>query len=302
MKSLLFHSHGYDQVLIDPDRDTLVAAMNEAVQVANSSFRNRLARALELNQVFQSQSGRVETNIGRHRGTSKWCSRVACAWHTDWSFRLHVRVVGMRFPGRYSVWGARRAARTASDAQLVYPNLFTRLVNLRPSDHATASIIDGWATLNGDEQIPDDCRRLADRMAQINARDPDLVQLRLASPGDLLRGFRNQRGDCPFWIPRVATHEQAVDMLTHAVEKFGAEELQEFYEEVFPDDPYSLEDAYDDVSPLIERLVTHINSGLEIEEIALLWESALSEYTVLRTDERDRINYAEATEITQCAR
>jgi len=44
-------------------------------------------------------------------------------------------------------------------------------------------------------------------------------------------------------------------------EKLGAEELLEVYNEVFPDDPYTEDEAYEDVSLLIEPLVDHINSG-----------------------------------------
>jgi hypothetical protein len=70
----------------------------------------------------------------------------------------------------------------------------------------------------------------------------------------------------------VVTKDQALELLAHEVrEKFGADEVLEVYNELFPDHPYPQEKAHEDVTPLIEQLVDYFNSGLEIDEVVDLW-------------------------------
>lgn len=70
------------------------------------------------------------------------------------------------------------------------------------------------------------------------------------------------------------TLDAAAEKLTHAVEEMHADDLLEFYNEIFPNDPASEEDAYEDVTPLIEQIVDHIGRGLEPEEVVDLWNVA----------------------------
>ncbi len=96
----------------------------------------------------------------------------------------------------------------------------------------------------------------------------------------------------------VVTKEQALELLTNEVqEKFGADELLEVYNEVFPDDPYTEAEANENVTPLIEQLVDHINSGQEIDEVMDLWRLIFPKHrNVWYDEEAERIHYNEETE------
>jgi hypothetical protein len=96
----------------------------------------------------------------------------------------------------------------------------------------------------------------------------------------------------------VVTKDQALELLAGEVEnKLGADELLEVYNEIFPDKPYSEEDAHEDTGPLVERLVDHIHSGLEIEEVLDLWGLIFSRHRNVWYDEdEERIHFNEETE------
>jgi hypothetical protein len=96
----------------------------------------------------------------------------------------------------------------------------------------------------------------------------------------------------------VLTKDQALELLTHEVqEKFGADELLEVYNEVFPDHPYTEEQAREDSGPLIEQLVEHINGGLEIDQITDLWRVICPRHrNVWYNEEEERIHYNEEEE------
>jgi hypothetical protein len=71
----------------------------------------------------------------------------------------------------------------------------------------------------------------------------------------------------------------------------------EEYNELFPKQPYSAEKAHQDPSPLVERLVEHINSGLEIDVLMELWGLIIPKDHHLWYDEvEDKIHYNEETE------
>jgi hypothetical protein len=96
----------------------------------------------------------------------------------------------------------------------------------------------------------------------------------------------------------VVTREQALEMLTNEVqENLGADELLEVYNEVFPDDPYTEEEVHEDSRPLVEQLVDHIHSGLEIDEVMDLWGLIFPKHrNVWYDDEAERIHFNEETE------
>jgi hypothetical protein len=95
----------------------------------------------------------------------------------------------------------------------------------------------------------------------------------------------------------VVTQDKALELLTNEVEKFGADELLEVYNEVFPDDPYTLEEAREDATPLIKRLADRINSGLGIAEIIDLWAVICPRHRNVWYDEvEERIHYSEGAE------
>ena len=67
------------------------------------------------------------------------------------------------------------------------------------------------------------------------------------------------------------TKQQAVDRLTQAVGKAHPDDLVEIYNELFPEKPTTEDKANEHPSGLVERIVAHIASGLEVEEILDLW-------------------------------
>jgi hypothetical protein len=96
----------------------------------------------------------------------------------------------------------------------------------------------------------------------------------------------------------VVTKDRALELLTDEVqEKLGADELLEVYNEVFPDDPYTEEQAPQDPSPLRERLVEHVRSGLGIDEVIDLWGLIFPKHrNVWYDEEEERIHYNEEAE------
>jgi hypothetical protein len=92
--------------------------------------------------------------------------------------------------------------------------------------------------------------------------------------------------------------DQALELLTREVQKnLGTDELLEVYNEVFPDDPYTREEAEEDSCSLLEQLVDHINSGLEIDEVIDLWRLIHPRHRNLWYDEEEeRIHYNEEAE------
>jgi hypothetical protein len=65
--------------------------------------------------------------------------------------------------------------------------------------------------------------------------------------------------------------QQAVDQLTRAVEKAHVDDLVEIYNELFPQGPTTEDEANNNPSPLVNKIIDHIGGGLEIEEILDLW-------------------------------
>ncbi len=96
----------------------------------------------------------------------------------------------------------------------------------------------------------------------------------------------------------VVTREEALELLTKEVsERLGVDEVLEVYNEVFPGDPYTEEEAHDDVWPLIEQLSDHIRSGLGLDEVIDLWGVIAPRHrNVWYDDEAETIHYDEETE------
>jgi hypothetical protein len=93
------------------------------------------------------------------------------------------------------------------------------------------------------------------------------------------------------------TREKGLELLTQAVEKFPADELLEVYNEVFPNDPASEEEAQDAPRALVERLVEHINSRLAVADMVEFWGLIFPRHRDIEyDDEEDRIHYNEGAE------
>ena len=95
--------------------------------------------------------------------------------------------------------------------------------------------------------------------------------------------------------------EQALELLTGALqETLDTDELLEVYNEVFPDQTHTEEEAHEDSFRLVEQLVDHIDSVLEIEEIIDLWGLILPKHrNVWYDDEEEKIHYNEGAEAVQ---
>jgi hypothetical protein len=87
------------------------------------------------------------------------------------------------------------------------------------------------------------------------------------------------------------TREQAVELLAKQVEEhFGLEELLEVHNELFPGEPFTK----DNIS-LVERIVDHLNSGLEPEEIVEVWSVIFPRHrNVWFDEEEERFHYNES--------
>ena len=92
------------------------------------------------------------------------------------------------------------------------------------------------------------------------------------------------------------TREQAVDLLTKQVEEhFGVDELLEVHNELFPDEPFTEEEAHEDYIPLVERIVDHLKGGLEPEEIVEVWSLIFPRHrNVWYDEEEERFHYNES--------
>src|SRR5438876_9617994 len=85
------------------------------------------------------------------------------------------------------------------------------------------------------------------------------------------------------------TREQAVDLLTKQVEEqFGVDELLEVHNELFPDESFTEEEAHEDDTPLVERIVEHLNGGLEPEEIVEVWSLIFPRHRNVWYDEEEK--------------
>lgn len=96
----------------------------------------------------------------------------------------------------------------------------------------------------------------------------------------------------------VVTKAQALKELTNEIQdQLDADELHEVYDEIFPDAARTEAGAKEDNWPLVEQLVDHVYSGLEVEEIMDLWGLIFTRHrNVWYDDEEERIHYDEEPE------
>jgi hypothetical protein len=70
----------------------------------------------------------------------------------------------------------------------------------------------------------------------------------------------------------VLSRDKAIELLTKAVEEdLHADDLLQVHNELFPDDPMTEAEIYDDVTPATESIVSYINSDLAVEDLLDLW-------------------------------
>ena len=97
-------------------------------------------------------------------------------------------------------------------------------------------------------------------------------------------------------MPAITTSE-AIARLIRAVEAMPPDDLLEFYNELFPEAPKSEVTPPGDGSSDRQRIVEHLNRGVEIEEILDLWNVAFPEdRAVYYDDEGMVVRYNEEPE------
>jgi hypothetical protein len=92
------------------------------------------------------------------------------------------------------------------------------------------------------------------------------------------------------------TRKQAIDIMTKQVqEHFGVDELLEVHNELFPDRPFTEEEALQNYTPLVTRIVDHLNGRLEPEELVDLWSLIIPGHRkVWYDEEEERFHFNES--------
>lgn len=93
------------------------------------------------------------------------------------------------------------------------------------------------------------------------------------------------------------TKDKALELLTAEVqEELGVDELLEVYNEVFPEDRCTEEEAHEGHVPLVERLVEHITK-LGADEVIDMWGLLFPRHqNVWYDEEDDTVHYHEEAE------
>ncbi len=81
--------------------------------------------------------------------------------------------------------------------------------------------------------------------------------------------------------------QEAVDRLTGAVRTARPDDLAEIHNELFPETPTTENKAKENPSAFVEKIVAHINNGLEVQEILDLWNVIFPKHRRVRFDEDD---------------
>jgi hypothetical protein len=93
------------------------------------------------------------------------------------------------------------------------------------------------------------------------------------------------------------TKRQAVDRLTEAVKEAPPDDLVEIHNELFPEKPTTEDEAKEGPFALVEKIVAHIDNGLEVEEILDLWHVIFPKHRRVWFDEDEGLlHYAENIE------
>lgn len=93
------------------------------------------------------------------------------------------------------------------------------------------------------------------------------------------------------------TKLKAVARLTSAVRVAHADDLVEIYNELFPEQPTTEEEAERDSPGMMHKILMHIDRGLEVQEILDLWNVVFPLHRGVCYDDDDGlIHYDEETE------
>lgn len=90
------------------------------------------------------------------------------------------------------------------------------------------------------------------------------------------------------------TKGQAVDRLTHAIKKGNSYDLVEIYNELFPEKPTTEDEAIADPSGILNKVIAHIELGLEDQEVLDLLHVVFPLYREVWFDEEEGlVHYTE---------
>jgi hypothetical protein len=96
--------------------------------------------------------------------------------------------------------------------------------------------------------------------------------------------------------------DQAVQRLVHEVASLRPDDLAEVYNELFPSQPATEEQARQDRSRLLDRIAEHIRRGLQPEEIVALWHLIFPRnWMVHFDDETNTIQYRDEAQPAEYA-
>lgn len=91
--------------------------------------------------------------------------------------------------------------------------------------------------------------------------------------------------------------DKAVQTLSGRLDELGADDIVEVYNELFPEAATTVETAHQQAIPPFEKIVQHVHSGLEAEEIVDLWNVLFPRYRNVWYDEdEDLLHFDEEAE------
>ena len=91
--------------------------------------------------------------------------------------------------------------------------------------------------------------------------------------------------------------QQAIERVTQAVREARPDDLAEIYNELFPEKPTSEGEANRDSAALVQKVLAHIDNGLEVQEILDLWNVIYPRHREVWYDEDEGlIHYDEEIE------
>ncbi|MCI0739691.1 MAG: hypothetical protein L0Y72_11645 [Gemmataceae bacterium] len=91
------------------------------------------------------------------------------------------------------------------------------------------------------------------------------------------------------------TRDQVIEFLTKAVEEdLHADDLLQVHNELFPDNPVTEAEVYDDVTPATENILDYINGDLAVEDLLDLWNLIYPRHRHVWYDEQaEKFHYNE---------
>ena len=98
------------------------------------------------------------------------------------------------------------------------------------------------------------------------------------------------------------TRNEAVERLIQEVRDMTLDDLLDFHDELFPEEPKVRQDKQPDMGLIRRKVLDYLGRGIEVEEILDLWNVAFPEaWNVTYDDESQTIGYSVEPEAVQQA-